>query len=65
MAYSTLGEGNMIWTVIFKTLCGKPDSRVTLGPPSSAKCWNLANQKYNKLIAIIPGNHQVYIKNGS
>ena len=65
MPYNTLGEGNMIWTVIFKTLCGKPDSCVTLGPPSRTKCWTLASHKYNELIAIIPGNHEVYIENNS
>lgn len=65
MPYNTLGEGHMMWTVVFKTLCGRVDSSITLGPHSRAKCWNLANQKYNKLIAIIPGNHQVYTKNDS
>ena len=65
MSYNTLGEGNMVWTVVFRTLCGKPDSRITLGPHSKVKCWDLADQKYNQLLAIIPGNHQVYTKNDS
>lgn len=63
--YATLGGGNMVWTIIHKTLCGMPVSCISLGPHSKKECWDLANEKYNKLIAIIPGNHEAYIKNNS
>lgn len=62
MGYSTLGGGNMMWTILYRTLCDKPVSCISLGPHSKKECWDLANKKYHKLTAIIPGNHQVYIK---
>ena len=55
-----IGPGSMSWTIVFQELNGDVTYELAAGSPDKNVAWEQAqNFFYKRVLAIIPGNHQV------
>ena len=55
-----IGSGGMSWTIVFQELNGNVTYELAAGSPDKNVAWEQAqNFFYKRVLAIIPGNHQV------
>ena len=58
-----IGKGDMPWTVIFQELNGDVSSTLAYGSHDKGAAWLEAQSFfYKRVLAILPGNHQVVTK---
>tara|TARA_B100000927_G_C16334000_1_gene416488 strand:- start:332 stop:538 length:207 start_codon:yes stop_codon:yes gene_type:complete len=53
------GNGNMVWTIIYRDYNGKHNSKVVYGPPDKTSMLSAVKEEYKRLIALMPGNQKV------
>jgi len=54
-----LGEGNMVWTVIYRAANGDTCYEIVTGPHDMEEFRSHAKKRYKRLIASIKGNNDV------
>ncbi len=58
-----IGPGSMSWTIVFQELNGDVAYTIVSGSPDKNIAWEQAqNFFYKRVLAILPGNHQVVTK---
>jgi hypothetical protein len=58
-----IGPGNMSWTIVFQELNGDVTSTLAAGSHDKSIVWEQAQSFfYKRVLAILPGNHQVVTK---
>ena len=59
----SIGPGGMSWTIVFQELNGDVSSTIGSGSHDKNVAWEQAQNTFRKrVLAIIPGNHQVVTK---
>ena len=60
----SIGPGGMSWTIVFQELNGDVSSALGAGSHDKKIAWEQAQSTFRKrVLAMIPGNHQVLTKN--
>lgn len=58
-----IGTGSMSWTIVFQELNGDVTYELASGSPDKNIAWEQAQSFfYKRVLAIVPGNHQVVTK---
>ena len=59
-----IGPGTMPWTIVFQELNGDVSYTLASGSHDNDTAWEQAQKSFSKrVLALIPGNHQVVTKN--
>lgn len=59
-----IGPGGMSWTIVFQELNGDVSHALASGSHDKKIAWEQAQSTFNKrVLAMIPGNHQVLTQN--
>ena len=60
---TSLGPGGMSWTVVFQELNGDVSHMLVSASHDKNAAWRQAQSFFKqRVLALIPGNHQVYTK---
>jgi len=57
MIENKLGQGSMVYTVIYHQHNGHISYMVASGPPDKRRALKMASLQFERLIALVPGNH--------
>jgi len=52
-----IGEGAMVYTVIYRGHNGDTCFAVAIGSPDKSIAWEQGRKSFKRLIALVPGNH--------
>lgn len=63
MSLASIGEGSMVYTVIYQELNGDIRAESVTGHPDKLSAWRQGQKCFKqRLVALIPGNHRVITK---
>ena len=58
-----IGPGSMIWTIILQNPNGDIESKIASGSYDKNVAWMQAKTRFrNRIMALVPGSHQVVVK---
>lgn len=58
----SMGEGCMVYTAIYKSRSGDIMAAKAYGSPDRQVAWKQSKKKFQRVVALIPGNHEAILE---